>query len=97
MPSLADLLHALLSIVWVTSGAVLSDGSALTAVAIVVAALIVIAAAVMSGMRSPSDAPVHPRRSIDVSSPLTQSDPDASGHPRPRAPGSRGRLLDAAA
>ena len=31
--------------------------------------------------------PAHPARAIDISSPLAQSDPDASGHPRPRAPG----------
>lgn len=29
----------------------------------------------------------HPRRAIDVSALLAQSDPDAAGHPRPRAPG----------
>ena len=29
----------------------------------------------------------HPRTQIDASAPLTQSDPDAAGHPRPRAPG----------
>ncbi|MFG6444071.1 DUF6412 domain-containing protein [Microbacterium sp. P06] len=28
----------------------------------------------------------HPRRAIDISTPLSQSDPDAAGHPRPRAP-----------
>jgi hypothetical protein len=30
--------------------------------------------------------PPHPRRAIDVSALLTQSDPDAAGRPRPRAP-----------
>lgn len=29
----------------------------------------------------------HPLRAIDVSALLAQSDPDAAGHPRPRAPG----------
>ncbi|MBT2473775.1 hypothetical protein J7E68_04095 [Microbacterium sp. ISL-103] len=29
----------------------------------------------------------HPLRAIDVSTLLAQSDPDAAGHPRPRAPG----------
>lgn len=28
----------------------------------------------------------HPLRAIDVSTLLAQSDPDAAGHPRPRAP-----------
>jgi hypothetical protein len=32
------------------------------------------------------DAP-HPLRAIDIGTLLTQSDPDAAGHPRPRAPG----------
>jgi hypothetical protein len=31
--------------------------------------------------------PAHPARAIDISIPLAQSDPDASGHARPRAPG----------
>lgn len=35
---------------------------------------------------SSSDSP-HPLRAIDVGVLLTQSDPDAAGHPRPRAPG----------
>jgi hypothetical protein len=34
-----------------------------------------------------ASSPVHPARAIDLSSPLSQSDPDAAGHPRPRAPG----------
>ncbi|MGM7698712.1 DUF6412 domain-containing protein [Microbacterium sp. A84] len=29
----------------------------------------------------------HPLRAIDLSVLLSQSDPDAAGHPRPRAPG----------
>jgi len=29
----------------------------------------------------------HPLRAIDPSTLLSQSDPDAAGHPRPRAPG----------
>jgi hypothetical protein len=29
----------------------------------------------------------HPLRAIDVGTLLAQSDPDAAGHPRPRAPG----------
>jgi len=33
-----------------------------------------------------ADAP-HPLRAIDIGTLLTQSDPDAAGHPRPRAPG----------
>lgn len=87
MSSAADVLHALLSSVWLATGAVLSDGSALTFVVLLVAALMVVAASALAGVHALHDASVHPRRSIDISSPLTQSDPDASGHPRPRAPG----------
>lgn len=54
------------------------------AVAAVVALTVVLAIAVPTvGSRSGP----HPRRAIDLSSPLAQSDPDAAGHPRPRAPG----------
>ena len=87
MPSLIDVLHGLLSAVWLASGAVLSEGSALTVIVLVVAALIVVAASALAGVRALHDASVHPRRSIDIASTLTQSDPDAPGHPRPRAPG----------
>jgi hypothetical protein len=86
MPSPVDVMHALLAAVWSTS-AVLSEGSALTVVVLLVAALIVVAASALLGVRAPHDASVHPRRGIGVSSPLAQSDPDAAGHARPRAPG----------
>ncbi|WP_438354012.1 DUF6412 domain-containing protein [Microbacterium sp. CJ88] len=53
-----------------------------------VAAVVVMAALVAVPLPHPSSAAgPHPRRAMDLSSPLTQSDPDASGHPRPRAPG----------
>lgn len=63
------------------SGGVLGVVAVLLAVAVVVA--IVAQVTAPPGTRS---AP-HPRRAIDVSTLLTQSDPDAAGHPRPRAPG----------
>lgn len=87
MPSATDVMHALFSPVWLASSAVLSEGSALAVIALLVAALIVTAASALAGVHAVRDGFVHPRRSIDISSPLTQSDPDASGHPRPRAPG----------
>jgi hypothetical protein len=87
MPSPVDVMHALLAIVWSTS-AVLSEGSALTAVVLLVAALIVVAASALAGVHALRDTSVHPRRGIDLSAPLAQSDPDAAGHARPRAPGS---------
>lgn len=60
---------------------------AFTAVAI--AALAVAAVAVHAVGLHPASgrSTAHPRRSIDESTPLAQSDPDAAGHPRPRAPG----------
>ena len=50
-----------------------------------VTALIVAIAAVAP--RAGKDSPPHPLRAIDASTLLSQSDPDAAGHPRPRAPG----------
>ncbi|GAA2885700.1 MULTISPECIES: DUF6412 domain-containing protein [Microbacterium] len=82
------LLHALL----VALGAVplpdaLTAGGVLGIAAILVAAtVLVIALAVLMPRFGIRSAP-HPRRAIDVSTLLAQSDPDAAGHPRPRAPG----------
>ena len=87
-----DAIHALLNVLLVTSGAAAVTGTAsaiLTTmtVATVLSALVVLA---LSTAGSRSDAHhwlAQPRRSIDVSALLPQSDPDAAGHPRPRAPG----------
>jgi hypothetical protein len=57
------------------------------ALAVVVAILVVSA---VTGGVAPSSATrsgPHPRRAIDRSVRPSQSDPDAAGHPRPRAPG----------
>lgn len=64
-----------------TAGGMLGIAAILVAVAVI--AIAVTAVTPLFGIRS---AP-HPRRAIDVSVLPTQSDPDASGHPRPRAPG----------
>jgi hypothetical protein len=58
-------------------------GVAVAIVAITLLTLVLIAPAMheSSGAGAP-----HPRRAKDISTPLSQSDPDASGHPRPRAP-----------
>ena len=64
-----------------TAGGMLGIAAILVALAVI--ALSVALVAPLFGIRS---AP-HPRRAIDASVLLTQSDPDAAGHPRPRAPG----------
>lgn len=65
----------------------LPDATALgVAIALVAVAVLTIAVALTAVPRGGADAP-HPQRAIDVGVLLTQSDPDAAGHPRPRAPG----------
>jgi hypothetical protein len=56
------------------------------AVAIIAIGLLALATAAPTMHASGGASAPHPRRAIDISSPLSQSDPDASGHPRPRAP-----------
>ena len=60
---------------------------AFAAVAITALAVMALAAHALGLPASSGRSVAHPRRSIDASAPLTQSDPDAEGHPRPRAPG----------
>lgn len=83
--TLLQLMLAALGVVPVPSG--LTAGGMLGIAAVLVAfAVIALAVTLVTppfGIRS---AP-HPRRAIDVSTLLSQSDPDAAGHPRPRAPG----------
>lgn len=63
------------------------DATALgIAIALVAVTVLTIAVALTAAPFGRSDAP-HPQRAIDVGVLLTQSDPDAAGHPRPRAPG----------
>lgn len=54
--------------------------------ALVAASVVLVAILAVAHPASGGASPPHPRRAIDISSPLTQSDPDAPGHPRPRAP-----------
>ena len=56
------------------------------AVALLAVAILTLAVVLSLHQRSAADAP-HPLRAIDADTLLTQSDPDAAGHPRPRAPG----------
>lgn len=59
----------------------LSMAAVLVAVAVIAVSVALVAP--LFGIRSTP----HPRRAIDVSTLLAQSDPDAAGHPRSRAPG----------
>ncbi|WP_228977090.1 DUF6412 domain-containing protein [Streptomyces sp. DH12] len=71
--------------------ALLADGPALPAVALVAAALV--ACALVSARRVPAVPPTRVRTALRErdrrTAFLPQRDPDASGRPRPRAPGRR--------
>lgn len=58
-------------------------------IAVTVLAIAIVVLASLSTMHGASAASsrAHPSRAIDESRPLAQSDPDAAGHTRPRAPG----------
>ncbi len=56
------------------------------AVALVALSMLTLVAAIVLPGTAQPNAP-HPLRAIDPSAFLPQSDPDAAGHPRPRAPG----------
>ena len=68
-------------------GAVGAMGALGVTIAVASFALVLVALLAVALTRSGRASPAHPSRAIDISSPLSQSDPDASGHPRPRAPG----------
>ncbi|MET0811597.1 MAG: DUF6412 domain-containing protein [Microbacterium sp.] len=80
-------LHLLLATVHLAAPGATSLGSLGIAIALVAATVVVAAILAVAVPHAESTSPAHPARAIDVSSPLAQSDPDASGHPRPRAPG----------
>ena len=87
-PPLTVGLHLLLAALGPIAGSEVPSLGALGVAVAVVSAVAVLASVLMLSL--PSDgpvSPVHPARAIDISSPLSQSDPDASGHSRPRAPG----------
>ncbi|GAA1963445.1 DUF6412 domain-containing protein [Microbacterium deminutum] len=88
LDSLLSSLHLVLGALGLISSPELGSLGALGLTVAVVSAAIV-AAAVLA-LALPDAAPpslARPVRGIDASSPLAQSDPDAAGHPRPRAPG----------
>ncbi|MEJ1088649.1 DUF6412 domain-containing protein [Microbacterium sp. Mu-80] len=83
-----EALNTLLQLLLTALGAVPVPIDGMLGIAAVLVALAVLAIAVSivapeAGIRSAPS----PRRAIDVSTCLTQSHPDADGHPRPRAPG----------
>ncbi|MGB4136834.1 MAG: DUF6412 domain-containing protein [Microbacterium sp.] len=85
---MGETLGALLQLVLQAVGAVPIPEAGLLGIAasVIALALLTLVMAVVSPrtlLRSAS----HPRRAIDVSVLLAQSDPRADGHPRPRAPG----------
>ncbi|MFB7250140.1 DUF6412 domain-containing protein [Microbacterium sp. NPDC056234] len=85
---MAGMIEQLMAFVLSALGlAALPDMAALgLAVAIIAVAALIVAIAIIAP-RAGKDSPPHPLRAIDASTLLSQSDPDAAGHPRPRAPG----------
>ena len=69
-------------------GLVTMPDAAPLGLAIALLAVTVLTLALVLSVRhqASADAP-HPLRAIEVGTLLPQSDPDAAGHPRPRAPG----------
>lgn len=62
------------------------DLAGIGAVVVLAAAITLVALVVWALPGAAHRLPGHPSRAIDVSTLLSQSDPDAAGHPRPRAP-----------
>lgn len=86
LESAGTLLRLLLSVLGATT-ATESTALALAAAALATVALLALALCAVELPASAIGSLPHPRRAIDVSTLLAQSDPDAPGHPRPRAPG----------
>jgi hypothetical protein len=86
--SLVSGLHLVLSALGLIGASELATVGAFGMTVALVAAAIVLVATAGAALPDAAHSPrAHPSRAIDVSSPLSQSDPDASGHARPRAPG----------
>lgn len=77
-----------MSFVATALGLVTMPDAAALGVAIALLAVTALTLAVVLSVRQvPRADEPHPLRAIDVGALLSQSDPDAAGHPRPRAPG----------
>lgn len=72
---------AALGLIQLPDAAVLGLAIALVAVSVLTIAVSLSLLPLRTGDRP------HPQRAISIGARLTQSDPDAAGHPRPRAPG----------
>lgn len=87
----ASLLTALNLILVAAEVGLVPDGGTspapLLALALAAAVVLAVAIAVVVFRLLAAPPSSRPTRPIDPSSPLAQSDPDAAGHPRPRAPG----------
>ncbi|MBB2974673.1 hypothetical protein FHX49_000214 [Microbacterium endophyticum] len=64
-----------------------SSSSTVVVVALMAVALVALSVRLITLASDAPQGPTRPAIEIDVSSPLTQSDPDAAGHIRSRAPG----------
>ncbi|MDQ0728384.1 DUF6412 domain-containing protein [Microbacterium sp. W4I20] len=78
----------MLSILATALGLVAMPDAAALGLAVALLAVTALTLAIVLSVRptTGADEP-HPIRAIDVGTLLAQSDPDAAGHPRPRAPG----------
>lgn len=76
---------AVLAMFWSAAPIGAAPGLALALAAVAVVTALLLTSAV--GGAVTRRAAAHPWREIDASTLLGQSDPDAAGHPRPRAPG----------
>ncbi|KZE42187.1 DUF6412 domain-containing protein [Microbacterium sp. T32] len=88
---IASFLSALNLLLVAAELALVPDGGSspapLLALALAAAVVLTVAIAVVVFRLLSGSPPVAATRPIDPSAPLAQSDPDAAGHPRPRAPG----------
>lgn len=85
---MAEFFSTLTQLLLAALGVVAAPDASMLGLAVAVIAMAVLALTVAHGaVRAGKSSPPHPLRAIDVSTLLGQSDPDAAGHPRPRAPG----------
>lgn len=85
---MGEWIERMLSVLLTALGLVAVPDAAALGVAIALVAVTALVLAVALSIRPSADARApHPWRAIDASALLAQSDPDAAGHPRPRAPG----------
>ena len=87
---MTDAIGSLLRLLFASIGPLtgIDPGTVTVYAAIVLAAALVVAMlCAITLPRSARASLADARRAIDASAPLSQSDPDAAGHPRSRAPG----------